>query len=121
MKAYSRCASTRWWPISPRIWPISRSWGLSTPTGCRVRSVKVYGDGSLGSRGALLKKPYADVDSVYHGLLRASREHMLEVANWCEQHNFQMVAHCIGDSMDRFMLDVYAEVLKGFQRQTLAH
>lgn len=78
-----------------------------------VRSVKVYGDGSLGSRGALLKKPYADVDSVYHGLLRASREHMLEVANWCEQHNFQMVTHCIGDSMDRFMLDVYAEVLKG--------
>ena len=78
-----------------------------------VRSVKVYGDGSLGSRGALLKEPYADVDSVYHGLLRASREHMLEVANWCEQHNFQMVAHCIGDSMDRFMLDVYAEVLKG--------
>ncbi len=78
-----------------------------------VRSVKVYGDGSLGSRGALLKEPYTDVDSVYHGLLRASREHMLEVAKWCEQHNFQMVTHCIGDSMDRFMLDVYAEVLKG--------
>ncbi|MBL7941023.1 MAG: amidohydrolase [Flavobacteriales bacterium] len=78
-----------------------------------VRSVKVYGDGSLGSRGALLKEPYSDVDSAYHGLLRASRTHMLEVANWCAQHDFQMVTHCIGDSMDGFMLDVYAEVLKG--------
>jgi len=78
-----------------------------------VRAVKVYGDGALGSRGALLKAPYSDVDSVYHGLLRADRTHMLEVAHWCDEHNFQMVTHCIGDSADRFMLDVYAEVLKG--------
>ncbi len=78
-----------------------------------VRSVKVYGDGALGSRGALLKQPYADVDSVHHGLLLKDRAHMLEVANWCLAHNFQMATHCIGDSADRFMLDVYAEVLKG--------
>ena len=78
-----------------------------------VRAVKVYGDGALGSRGALLKEPYADVDSAYHGLLRKDRAHMLEVARWCDQHDFQMVTHCIGDSADRFMLDVYGEVLKG--------
>ncbi len=78
-----------------------------------VRAVKVYGDGALGSRGALLKQPYADVDSVHHGLLLKDRAHMLEVANWCLAHDFQMATHCIGDSADRFMLDVYAEVLKG--------
>lgn len=78
-----------------------------------VRAVKVYGDGALGSRGALLKEPYADVDSAYHGLLRKDRTHMLEVARWCDQHGFQMATHCIGDSADRFMLDVYAEILKG--------
>ncbi len=78
-----------------------------------VRSVKVYGDGALGSRGALLKQPYADVDSVHHGLLLRDRAHMLETANWCLDHDFQMATHCIGDSADRFMLDVYAEVLKG--------
>lgn len=78
-----------------------------------VRAVKVYGDGALGSRGALLKEPYADVDTTYHGLLRKDRAHMLEVARWCDQHGFQMATHCIGDSADRFMLDVYAEVLKG--------
>ena len=79
----------------------------------RVCSVKVYGDGALGSRGALLKQPYADVDSAHYGLLLKDRAHMLEVAKWCLDHNFQMATHCIGDSADRFMLDVYAEVLKG--------
>ncbi len=78
-----------------------------------VRAIKVYGDGALGSRGALLKQPYADVDSVHYGLLLKDRAHMLEVANWCNEHNFQMATHCIGDSADRFMLDVYAEVLRG--------
>ncbi len=78
-----------------------------------VRAVKVYGDGALGSRGALLKEPYADVDSTYHGQLRKDRAHMLDVAKWCDQHGFQMATHCIGDSADRFMLDVYAEILKG--------
>ena len=38
---------------------------------------------------------------------------MQEVAKWCMDHDFQMATHCIGDSADRFMLDVYAEVLKG--------
>ncbi len=78
-----------------------------------VRAVKVYGDGALGSRGALLKQPYADVDSMHYGLLLKDRTHMLEVAKWCMDHDFQMATHCIGDSADRFMLDVYAEVLKG--------
>lgn len=78
-----------------------------------VRAVKVYGDGALGSRGALLKAPYEDVDSLYHGLLRVDREHLLAVARWCVKYNFQLATHCIGDSADRFVLDVYAEVLNG--------
>lgn len=78
-----------------------------------VRAVKCYADGALGSRGALLIKPYSDVDSTWNGLLRGSREHFLGIAQWCKAHGFQMATHCIGDSADRFLLDVYAEVLKG--------
>lgn len=44
-----------------------------------VRSVKVYGDGALGSRGACLKAPYSDRPGE-HGALLASREHFTEVA-----------------------------------------
>ena len=78
----------------------------------KVRSVKVYADGALGSRGALLKEPYHD-HAGHHGLQLASQEHFREVAQWCMQHGFQMNTHCIGDSANRLLLDVYAEVLGG--------
>jgi predicted amidohydrolase YtcJ len=77
-----------------------------------VRSVKVYADGALGSRGALLKAPYHD-HAGHHGLQLASREHFAEVAKWCKDHGFQMNTHCIGDSANKLLLDVYAEVLGG--------
>lgn len=78
-----------------------------------VRAVKCYADGALGSRGALLIKPYSDDASVGHGLQLATREHFVEVARWCKQHGFQMATHCIGDSANRLLLGVYGEVLGG--------
>ncbi len=78
----------------------------------KVRSVKVYADGALGSRGALLKQPYADQHD-HLGLQLATREHFKEVAEWCRQHGFQMNTHCIGDSANALLLDVYGEVLGG--------
>jgi predicted amidohydrolase YtcJ len=78
----------------------------------KVRSVKVYADGALGSRGALLKQPYTDQHG-HHGLQLATREHFKEVAEWCRKHGFQMNTHCIGDSANKLLLDVYGEVLGG--------
>lgn len=78
----------------------------------KVRSVKVYADGALGSRGALLKRPYSDQPD-HHGLQLASREHFAEVARWCKEHGFQMNTHCIGDSANKLLLGVYGEVLGG--------
>jgi len=77
-----------------------------------VRSVKVYADGALGSRGALLKAPYHD-HAGHHGLQLATREHFAEVAQWCRKNGFQMNTHCIGDSANKLLLDVYSEVLGG--------
>src|SRR5690606_37844050 len=57
-----------------------------------VRSVKVYADGALGSRGALLKEPYSDQPG-HHGLQLATREHFLEIAQWCKEQGFQMNTH----------------------------
>lgn len=77
-----------------------------------VRSVKVYADGALGSRGALLKATYHD-HAGHHGLQLATREHFAEVAQWCKDNGFQMNTHCIGDSANKLLLDVYGEVLGG--------
>lgn len=78
-----------------------------------VRTVKCYADGALGSRGALLLKPYSDDAAAGHGLQLASRDHFLQVAQWCKAHGFQMATHCIGDSANRLLLGVYGEVLGG--------
>lgn len=78
-----------------------------------VRAVKCYADGALGSRGALLLKPYSDAATAGHGLQLASREHFRKVAQWCKDHGFQMATHCIGDSANRLLLGVYGEVLGG--------
>lgn len=78
-----------------------------------VRCVKVYADGALGSRGALLLQPYTDVDSTYHGLMLQTPEHLDSLAHWCKDHGFQMATHCIGDSANRLLLDLYGRVLGG--------
>lgn len=77
-----------------------------------VRSVKLYGDGALGSRGACLLHPYTD-DPGNTGFLLNSPEHFDEIARACFENGFQLNTHCIGDSANRLLTDVYAKYLKG--------
>lgn len=77
-----------------------------------VRSVKLYGDGALGSRGACLLHPYSD-EPGNTGFLLNSAEHFDEVAKACFENGFQLNTHCIGDSANRLLTDVYAKYLKG--------
>lgn len=77
-----------------------------------VRSIKVYADGALGSRGACLLEPYSDKPG-WSGFLLNSREHFDSVANYIFQKGWQMCTHAIGDSGNRTMLNIYAKYLKG--------
>ena len=76
-----------------------------------VRSFKVYGDGALGSRGALLRKPYTDQPEHY-GLLTTSLSAMDSMAKRIANSKFQMNTHAIGDSANRVLLNIYNKVLK---------
>lgn len=77
-----------------------------------VNSVKVYADGALGSRGARLLAPYSD-DPHNHGMLLTSAVEMRELARRLYDAGFQMNTHCIGDSANRLVLQIYGEVLGG--------
>jgi predicted amidohydrolase YtcJ len=77
-----------------------------------IRSIKMYGDGALGSRGACLLQPYSDKPD-YYGFLLSSPEHFDSVANWVVQKGFQLCTHAIGDSGNRTILKIYAKYLKG--------
>ncbi len=75
-----------------------------------VRSVKVYGDGALGSRGATLKKPYSD-DIHNHGKLVTDIQSIKKLATKLSVANFQMNTHAIGDSTISILLNEYSKVL----------
>ena len=75
-----------------------------------VNSVKIYADGALGSRGALLKKPYSD-DPENYGLRLISDSTIRHFAETAKRNDFQVCTHCIGDSANAFVLKIYADVL----------
>ncbi|MBL4578608.1 MAG: amidohydrolase [Flavobacteriales bacterium] len=77
-----------------------------------VRSFKFYIDGALGSRGAALKKPYHD-DPENTGLLLNTMYRLEEKARIIYEMGFQMNTHCIGDSGNKLILDLYGKILGG--------
>lgn len=88
-----------------------RNGAIKTPR-LNVSAVKVYADGALGSRGACLLKPYSDQPKAT-GFLRSPKQHFQEIATQLAARGFQMCTHAIGDSANRMMLKIYADVLKG--------
>ncbi len=77
-----------------------------------VRSIKLYGDGALGSRGAAMIEPYSD-DKANHGLFITDRAGIRAVAEKAVAKGFQVNTHAIGDGANRAALDAYGDVLKG--------
>ena len=75
-----------------------------------VRSVKLYADGALGSRGAALLEPYSD-DPNNTGLLVSAPAHIREVAERALKAGFQVNTHAIGDRGNRIELDAYEAAL----------
>lgn len=72
-----------------------------------VRSVKLYADGALGSRGAALLSPYSD-DPSNSGLMLARPDHLEDVARRARAAGFQVNAHAIGDRGVRNVIDAFA-------------
>jgi predicted amidohydrolase YtcJ len=77
-----------------------------------VCSVKIYADGALGSRGALLKQPYAD-DSENYGLSLITDSAFYSYAEPAYANGFQVCTHAIGDSANAHILNAYANLLGG--------
>ncbi|MDZ7718500.1 MAG: amidohydrolase [Balneolaceae bacterium] len=72
-----------------------------------LRSVKLYSDGALGSRGAAMLDDYSD-DSGNQGLLFNSQEEMNQMLLKGASKGYQMNVHAIGDAGNR-------QVLNGFE------
>lgn len=77
----------------------------------QVNTLKLYADGALGSRGALMLEEYSD-DPGNKGLLMNDPEWFREKLKLAYDANYQVATHCIGDSANHLMLDLYSEFLK---------
>ena len=77
----------------------------------RVGGVKLYADGALGSRGALLKEPYAD-SAAHYGLLVNDTTFLQTWMQRCYDLNYACNTHCIGDSANALVLRMYGRLLK---------
>jgi predicted amidohydrolase YtcJ len=77
-----------------------------------VRSIKLFADGALGSRGALLLEDYTD-DPGNPGLAVNTDKFLREQCELAYEHGYQVNTHCIGDSANRWVLDLYGSLLKG--------
>lgn len=76
----------------------------------KMRTVKLYADGALGSRGAALLKDYSD-ERGNRGLLRMSPEAMARAIAKAKRCGVQVATHAIGDRGNREVLDLYAQAL----------
>ena len=77
-----------------------------------VRSVKIYADGALGSRGAKLLEPYTDGPS-NTGLIVESDDFYRHVCQKAYNAGYQVCCHAIGDGGVHHILDIYSDFLKG--------
>ncbi len=75
-----------------------------------VRSIKVYADGALGSRGACMKQEYSDQKGHY-GYMLTSAKAITEIADEAAENGFQLCTHAIGDSANKVVLEIYKEHL----------
>jgi len=79
-----------------------------------VRSVKVYVDGALGSRGALLIDDYSDRKG-FKGIIRTPIDSVNKLALRLSGTKFQMNTHAIGDKANRIVLNAYRDALFDFR------
>jgi predicted amidohydrolase YtcJ len=74
----------------------------------KVRGIKMYMDGALGSRGAALLAPYSDAHAST-GLLVMPPEQIAEIIRRARAKNVQITTHAIGDRGNRLVLDAYRD------------
>ncbi len=75
-----------------------------------VRSVKVYADGALGSRGAALRKEYSDKEN-HFGAMITPRYKLSTLAKRIAKAGYQMNTHAIGDSANISVLRAYKPLI----------
>jgi predicted amidohydrolase YtcJ len=89
--------------------PLFEHGARSSPDGrITTRTIKLYMDGALGSRGAVLFHPYADAPTI-SGTYVTQPADMKPYLAKAKAANIQVATHAIGDKGNATVLDLYEE------------
>jgi predicted amidohydrolase YtcJ len=75
-----------------------------------IRAFKLFADGALGSRGALLLEPYSDAPQT-QGVATTPGPAIYDLTRRALAKGFQVCTHAIGDAGNRMTLDAYERAL----------
>jgi predicted amidohydrolase YtcJ len=81
-----------------------------------VRTIKLYADGSLGSRSAALLAPYSDKPDT-SGFLTIKEETLQPILQEALRTGIQVQTHAIGDLGNRFIIDQYEKAMKAVPKE----
>jgi predicted amidohydrolase YtcJ len=94
---------------TPEILKIRVAKGFKNTDFLRYGPLKIFTDGSLGARTALMRHPYAD-DPSTHGIACMTPQQIDEYVQVATESGMQVVAHAIGDGAMENVLNAYAKV-----------
>ena len=80
-----------------------------------LRAIKLFIDGAMGSRGALLFRPYSD-DPANSGLMLIDPKVLEATVTTALKNGWQVCTHAIGDKGNALVLDAYAAAHKAVPR-----
>jgi predicted amidohydrolase YtcJ len=73
----------------------------------KIMGIKLFADGSLGARTALLSKPYND-DASSSGTLVTEKQHLVNAIRKAHENKLQVAIHAIGDAAVDVALEAYS-------------
>jgi len=79
-----------------------------------LKGIKIFYDGSMGSRTALLKEPYSDEPEKANPDERLTQDELAVLSKKAAASGFQMIVHAIGDEANDRTLNAFELALKEF-------
>lgn len=75
----------------------------------RIKGIKLYADGTLGSHTAAMIEPYSDSPNS-RGKLLLSKNQIIEYIKFASENQLELAVHCIGDRANDTLADTVATV-----------
>src|ERR1700761_5506698 len=98
-------------PAENSAWEaIMRGNGVSSGFGddwVRFAGIKIFYDGGMTLKTALMRDPYPDSHDDYHGISQLTPERLKELVSICNKYNWRVGVHVVGDRGVDDVLDAF--------------